>query len=87
MASEEELKARSRQEKNIQRMLWMAKRSSRNKTLIDKLCRFIIERASKKAPEDDFMRDELIDNDLGFDPDELEAYSRGEAEAERSKIA
>jgi anaerobic selenocysteine-containing dehydrogenase len=28
--------------------------------------------------EQDFLRDELIDNDEGFDPDELDRYQRGE---------
>jgi hypothetical protein len=29
-------------------------------------------------PEEDFMRDPLIDNDEGFDPEELDRYQRGE---------
>jgi hypothetical protein len=58
-------------------MLRMVARSSRNKTWLDKLCRKMINRAVARPPEDDFMRDELIDNDLGFDPDELDRFQRG----------
>lgn len=57
---------------------WMAGRSSRNKTFIDRLCRRLIEKATAVAPEDDFMRDPLIDNDDGFDADELNRFQRGE---------
>lgn len=56
----------------------MASKSSRNKTLTDKLCRFLVKRATAVKPEDDFLRDPLIDNDLGFDPDELDRFQRGE---------
>jgi len=57
--------------------LWMAARSSRNKSWLDRQCRKMIEKAFVVPPEKDFMRDELIDSDLGFDPDELERYQRG----------
>lgn len=53
---------------------WMAQRSSRNRTFIDRLCRRLVNKATHTLPEDDFMRDDMIDNDLGFDPDELERY-------------
>jgi len=56
----------------------MAGKSSRNKSLSDKICRFLVARATAVKPEDDFLRDELIDNDLGFDPDELDRFQRGE---------
>ncbi|MGD1934678.1 MAG: hypothetical protein ACFB0Z_09280 [Candidatus Phaeomarinobacter sp.] len=65
-------------ERSARLMMWMAARSSRNKTLIDRVCRKIIVRATTVDPEKDFMRDELIDNDEGFDPDELDRYQRGE---------
>ena len=58
--------------------LWMAERASRNKTFLDRLCRKLVARATRIEPERDFMRDPLIDNDLGFDPDELDRYQRGE---------
>lgn len=57
---------------------WMATRSSRNKTIIDRFCRRMIEKAVAVAPEDDFMRDPLIDDDEGFSAEELDRFQRGE---------
>lgn len=56
---------------------WMATRSSRNKNFIDRLCRRMIEKAVAVSPEDDFMRDPLIDNDEGFSAEELDRFQRG----------
>lgn len=67
-----------KRERSAALVIWMAGRSSRNKTLIDKICRKLVTRATYVAPESDFLRDPLIDNDEGFDPDELERYQRGE---------
>ena len=58
--------------------VWMAGKSSRNRSLSDKICRLLVARATAVKPEDDFLRDPLIDNDLGFDPDELDRFQRGE---------
>ena len=55
-----------------------AANAHRNKTLSDKICRFLVNRATAVKPEDDFLRDPLIDNDRGFDPDELDRFQRGE---------
>lgn len=57
---------------------WIATRSSRNKSFIDRWCRRMIEKAVAVDPEQDFMRDPLIDNDEGFDPDELAGFQRGD---------
>jgi hypothetical protein len=38
----------------------------------------VLNRATALPPEKDFLRDPLIDNDEGFDPDELDRYQRGE---------
>ncbi|MEM8548471.1 MAG: hypothetical protein AAGF46_09960 [Pseudomonadota bacterium] len=65
-------------ERKAQLAIWMAQRSSRNRTWLDKLCRRLVERSVATAPEEDFLRDEWIDNDEGFDPEELERYQRGE---------
>ena len=73
--SEKSLKKRERSAKLA---IWMAGRSSRNKTLLDKVCRWLVARETTLPPEHDFLRDELIDNDQGFDPDELDRYQRGE---------
>ena len=61
-------------------MVAVARRSSRNQTWLDRRCRKLLERATQVPPERDFMRDEFVDADLGFDPDELERYQRGEAD-------
>lgn len=58
--------------------MWMAGKSSRNKSLSDRFCRWLLVRMTTPKPEDDFLRDELIDNDQGFDPDELDRFQRGE---------
>ena len=60
-------------------MLKMAAKSSRNRSLTDRVCRRLLNKAVTRPQEEDFMRDELIDNDLGFDPDELAAYQSGQA--------
>ena len=67
-----------RRERSARLMTFLAGKSSRNKTLSDKICRFLVNRATAVKPEDDFLRDPLIDNDQGFDPDELDRFQRGE---------
>jgi len=72
---QQSLRARERSAKLA---IWMAGRSSRNQSLLDKACRWLVNRETRVPPEHDFLRDELIDNDEGFDPDELDRYQRGE---------
>ncbi|GAB5487524.1 MAG: hypothetical protein Pars2KO_10940 [Parasphingorhabdus sp.] len=73
---------RTKESKKLERAhrmsIWMADKGSRNKTILDKVCRLVLNRATKMKPEEDFMRDGLVDNDVGFDPDELERFQRGE---------
>ncbi len=73
---------REKKRKNLERsskmVIWMAGRSSRNKSLLDRVCRKIVASKTAVAPDQDFLRDEYIDNDEGFDPDELDRYQRGE---------
>lgn len=71
-------KALRKRERSAALMMWMAKRSSYNRSLLDKACRWAVNRATTLPPEEDFLRDPLIDNDEGFDPDELDRYQRGE---------
>lgn len=66
------------QERSAKLAIWMAGRSSRNRSLLDKVCRWLVTRETAVAPEHDFLRDDMIDNDEGFDPDELDRYQRGE---------
>lgn len=72
-------KSLKRQERTAKLTIWMAGRSSRNQTLLDKACRWAVERKTSVPPEQDFMRDEFIYNDQGFDPDELDRFQRGES--------
>ena len=65
-------------ERRAKLTIWMVARSSRNKSLIERLCRRVIVRSTILPPENDFLRDELIDNDEGYDPEELDRYQRGE---------
>jgi len=58
--------------------MWMAAKSSRNKSTSDRVCRWLLVRLTTPKPEDDFLRDEFVDNDEGFDPDELDRFQRGE---------
>ena len=74
-ASPGELRKRERSAKLT---LWLAARASRYKSMLDRVCRKMIDRATRIDPASDFMRDPLVDNDEGFDPDELERYQRGE---------
>jgi len=71
-------KALRRKERAAQFAIWMAGRSSRNTSVLDKICRWMVSRETAVPVEQDFLRDELIDNDEGFDPDELDRYQRGE---------
>ncbi len=61
-------------------MIALAQRASRRrKGLIDRLVTRVLDRATRPgSPEDDFMRDEIVDAGIGFSAEELEAYSRGE---------
>ena len=79
-ASERDLKKHNRA---ARLETWMVSKSARNRSLSDKLCRFLVNRSTAVKPEDDFMRDPLVDNDRGFDPDELDCFQRGETEAVR----
>tara|TARA_R110001592_G_scaffold357416_1_gene660583 strand:- start:150994 stop:151242 length:249 start_codon:yes stop_codon:yes gene_type:complete len=67
-----------KQERSAKIAIWMAGRSSRNKSLLDRICRFLVVKETTLSPEQDFLRDEFVDNDQGFDPDELDRYQRGE---------
>lgn len=67
-----------KQERSAKIAIWMAGRSSRNKTLLDRICRWLVVKETTLPPEQDFLRDDFVDNDQGFDPDELDRYQRGE---------
>lgn len=60
--------------------MWLGKRASRNGGFVDRMCRRVLSRVLALPPEDDFLRDEWVDTDVGYDPDELDRYQRGESE-------
>ncbi len=60
--------------------VYLGQRASRHGGVVDRLCRRLLDRAMALPPEEDFLRDDWVDSDLGFDPDELERYQRGELE-------
>lgn len=59
--------------------MWMASRAMRNKTALDRYFRSMIEKGMTLPPDNDFMKDDIIDNDQGYDPEELARYQRGES--------
>lgn len=59
----------------------MAQRAFRKKkNLIDHAATFMLKQATKPKPQDDFMRDDICDADIGFSVDELEAYQKSGGE-------
>lgn len=58
--------------------MWLATRASRNTGVLDRLCRLLLTRMTRADPDNNFMRDELIEQDVGFSVEELERYERGE---------
>ena len=71
-------KADRKRERDAKLLIWLAARASRNQSPLDRLCLWIVDRALRRAPEEDFMRDPIVDENEGFDPDELDRYQRGE---------
>ena len=71
-------KAHQKKVRAIKIQLWMVTRASRNKTILDRILRRFLEKAMTIDPQNDFMKDANIDEDEGYDPDELDRYQRGE---------
>lgn len=65
-------------ERSARIQIWMAGKSSRNRTPSDRFCRWLLVRLTTPKPENDHLRDEFVDNDEGYDPDELDRFQRGE---------
>ena len=74
----DEQKQRRAEERKAKISVWIARRASRDTGIIDRLCRRFLSRALGRAPAKDFMRDDWVNTDVGFDPDELDRYQRGE---------
>ena len=71
-------KALRKKERAARLQIWMVTRASRNKTFLDRRLRRFLEKAMSIDPENDFMKDPIIDGDEGFDPDELDRYQSGD---------
>ncbi|MEQ8792333.1 MAG: hypothetical protein RIK00_05270 [Algiphilus sp.] len=59
-------------------MIALAHRGARNRTVFDRIARSIVSQVFVVPKKDDFMADEFIDNDTGYDLEELRRYQRGE---------
>ncbi len=59
--------------------MWLIARASRlNGSWIDRQClRLMNRRPTPRNPDQDFMRDEIVDADIGFTASELDAFQRG----------
>lgn len=58
--------------------LWLAQRASRETGLVDRACRFLLTKILSVPAEKDFMKDDIIENDVGYSAEELDRYQRGE---------
>jgi hypothetical protein len=61
--------------------MWIARRASRDTGLVDRICRRLLSRALTVEPDNNYMRDEWVDSDTGYDPEELARYQRGETKS------
>ena len=68
-------------------MVGLAQRACRREQgLFDRLVTRLLDRSTRpRSPEDDFMRDEIVDAGIGFSADELEAYSRSRDSTRRDR--
>lgn len=55
-------------------MMYLAGQSAQNRTPFQKLSRFIVTRVFAVPKHDDFMADDFVDNDQGFDLQELRQF-------------
>lgn len=55
-------------------MITLANAGARNRTPFERVSRYLVSKVFVVPKEDDFMADPLVDNDMGFDVDEIRAY-------------
>ncbi len=69
--------------------MWLVSRASRlNGSWIDRLSlRLVNRQARPRNPDQDFMRDEIVDADIGFTANELDAFQRGVPEQVPSVVS
>ncbi|MEP3276409.1 MAG: hypothetical protein ABJN26_09900 [Stappiaceae bacterium] len=58
-------------------MIMLADAGARNRTIFERIARFIVGRVFTVPKQDDFMADAYVDNDEGFDLEELRRYQSG----------
>lgn len=46
----------------------------------NQFCCYVLEKLLRINPSDEYMSDEICDSNIGYDPDELERYQKGEIE-------
>ena len=59
-------------------MIFLVDAGARNGTVFEKIARVIVNLVFFMPKKDDFMADEYIDNDMGYDLEELRRFQRGE---------
>lgn len=60
-------------------MIFLVSKAALNRTPFQKVARFIVDKVFTVPKNDDFMADDFVDNDQGFDLDELRRYQKGES--------
>lgn len=58
--------------------IWLAGLASREDSILNRFLRRTLNRILRLEPDADFMRDEFVDSDTGYEPEDLERYQRGE---------
>ncbi len=59
-------------------MIFLVDAGARGKTPFEKSARFIVDKVFTVPKHDNFMADDYVDNDQGYDLEELRRYQRGE---------
>ncbi len=59
-------------------MIFLAEAGARNRSPFDRVARFILHLVFAVPKHDDFMADDYVDNDEGYDLDELKRYQSGQ---------
>jgi hypothetical protein len=58
-------------------MVVLVDAGARNRTVFERISRFIVGLVFTVPKNDDFMADDFVDNDMGFDLEELRRYQSG----------
>ena len=58
-------------------MIFLVDAAARNRTPFERIARVIVGMVFTVPKKDDFMADEYVDNDQGYDVEELRRYQQG----------